>query len=966
MNNIAFTLITSDTPLSKRLSLDEHGKLVKQSAAELTRGTFEKKTIPSIEAFANELLRLGSNNALVFGMFEGQPSGRIVTKDAKPKNPGSFARCKEDVGWSMEPGIMFIDYDPEKGSKPMPKDDLVAAIREACPFLNNVRMIWRPSASSLIRNTKTGDEVRGVEGQHIYFAVSRAADIPRIGKIISERLWLAGYGRYDTSASGSALERTIVDGAVWQPERLDFEGGAICVTPLKQDTLTPVIIPGDCDMLRSDAVSPLTPVEQHDLKIRKEKAFAETKGIRDTTKNAYIEARAQEIADNPTDPASLEKARNTVREAVEGCLLFGDFVLISKDGEKVRVSELLDNPKKWHNARFHDPLEPEYGGNDSRIAWANLFSGGRPYVFSHAHGGRKFTLVRAVKVIKLLPGATHLVVDQTLEVLRADGDLFDSADSIIRIVDGEMLPVSKEWLLDRLGRVIQYERFDKRSGHNVPTDPPNAVASRILAKRGERGFKTIKAVATAPTMTPSGRLIGSPGMDDETGILLLADEPWPEIPMLPTSDQVRKAYELIWKPFEKFPFPAGEKAKHESVLLAAILTAAVRSCLKTAPGFGFDAPTAGSGKTLLARSLGILATGKEPDVSPAPEDEAEFRKRIFTQLLRGAGSVLIDNLTGALDSAALAAVMTAEELTDRILGTMTSATVANRALWLLSGNNLRLVGDLNRRFMIARIDPAMEASEVYQRTFDLDPADYCRRHRIEMIAAALTIFRGYIAAGRPNVVKGSFASFDDWSATVRQTVAWIGQIGLAPVTDPLEILKLQCDQDPEQNKLESLLAEWETAFGNAPVTASTAMSEADSGNRNELKHVIAEISGGIGDKCVRLFSRWIEKHSGKIVGGRSFERDPRKTGGLKWWTVRRHHQRAEQKEPEKEGQPTQQKLDKLDKLDDSYLSPGRSSCQFSIGKGNYPTNPTNPTPSRNSAVPFSPPIEVEEDGDDYI
>lgn len=55
-------------------------------------------------------------------------------------------------------------------------------------------------------------------------------------KEAAAQLYRGSYGYFAISRAGTLLKRTIVDTAVWQPERLDFVGGAVCTPPLKQRT----------------------------------------------------------------------------------------------------------------------------------------------------------------------------------------------------------------------------------------------------------------------------------------------------------------------------------------------------------------------------------------------------------------------------------------------------------------------------------------------------------------------------------------------------------------------------------------------------------------------------------------------------------------------------------------------------------------------------------------------------------
>jgi hypothetical protein len=88
------------------------------------------------------------------------------------------------------------------------------------------------------------------------------------------------------------------------------------------------------------------------------------------------------------------------------------------------VRQLLENPEQWHGARFADPLEPDYR-EDNRIAWANLCGGGRPYLYSHAHGGQRYVLIRQKVRLRLVAGSASEHADRALEVLREDGRLYE-------------------------------------------------------------------------------------------------------------------------------------------------------------------------------------------------------------------------------------------------------------------------------------------------------------------------------------------------------------------------------------------------------------------------------------------------------------------------------------------------------------------------------------------------------------
>ena len=107
------------------------------------------------------------------------------------------------------------------------------------------------------------------------------------------------------------------------------------------------------------------------------------------------------------------------------------------------------------------------------------------------------------------------------------------------------------------------------------------------------------------------------------------------------------------------------------------------------------------------------------------------------------------------------------------------------------------------------------------------------------MAAALTILRGFHAAGRPDQKLGAWGSFVAWSDLVRQAIVWAG------VADPgLARRELVEQNDHEAAALRGLLAGWEelTPPGKG-LTAAAALNKMDE-NRDRfdtLRTALAEI-----------------------------------------------------------------------------------------------------------------------------
>lgn len=244
---VSLTVVQSIKPdiLSKSFFLGEDGSLIKQSGGNMIEGTCWT-WCPTVTEFATGLAALQPNQALVFGVC-GHDTATILPKAVIQKGNHSVsgpvvARDRDHFRWPEGPGVLMIDYDPEKDKPPLPMEELLDAFYVTWPDLRKHPHVWCASASSSIYRVDTGEELRGVLGQRIYVFVQDATDIPRAGTVLFKRLWLSGFGRYDLSKSGSLLERSLADASVWQPERFDFAGGAQCGQGLEQRRPVPVVL----------------------------------------------------------------------------------------------------------------------------------------------------------------------------------------------------------------------------------------------------------------------------------------------------------------------------------------------------------------------------------------------------------------------------------------------------------------------------------------------------------------------------------------------------------------------------------------------------------------------------------------------------------------------------------------------------------------------------------------------------
>lgn len=901
---LAFTVITGINPdrLTKIIGLNTHGGMRKETSAMLSKGLAQRVYAADLNDLKDHLDALNSAQAVTWGVTKDDSIAVCTQGDTKALQAGSIARTRENFRFRAAPGVMMLDHDG------LPDGELSAIqfidrLIAAAPALADAPMLWRPSASAGCV-APDGSILSGLNRHRLYIPVMDATLIPEAGKALEALLWSTpGAGWCDVGVAGQRLPRCLIDVSVWQPERLDFAG-----PPVMEDGVTRAGIDGvifgdataqfNLGLLIDSATPSIKKQAQAGLKAART-AVAEKC---ETARRNWVENKAPALAQRRG--IKLIQAKNVLERAAVHQVLMGDFELTCSDGQVVNVAQLLDNPHRWHNERFADPLDPDA---DKRVAVARLLNGTRPDLYSHRHGGMRYELRRQSARVQIGRGMRVDSTDAVLHVLRERSELFDfGTNAIAYVADGKATPVNRDWLVDHAGRVAEFysvrtERDDDgsvTSTREIPEDAPPYIANAIIAKNGGRNFRKLTAVTTAPTLRPDGSVLDEPGHDAKTGLMYVTAEAYPlSVPSAPTVEQALDALAKLWHPVRLFPF-ADEVAV--GVTLAAMLSACLRPALPTCPAFGFDAPAAGTGKTLLAKCIAALATGGDVAVLPPTNQEDECRKRLFAGLRGGFKVLLWDNVRDPLGNSVIDSFLTSALFADRVLGVSENVELPNRSLFLVSGNNLVLTGDTHRRILLARLDAQIETP--FKREFEFDPLTEVCNNRQVLVVAALTIVRAYIAAGRPKVASGRIASFELWDDLVRQPLCWLKERMIESsrdlkdfpmFVDPTESIDRAASENPETAKLAALVNAWIDVFGNTPTSPAQAIAQASEGfgSRSVLFDALDEIAGQNGKLNVRILGRWLERHAGQLCTGLRLVL-ANKTNGLKRWTVVRTLERA--------------------------------------------------------------------------
>ncbi len=155
-----------------------------------------------------------------------------------------------------------------------------------------------------------------------------------------------------------------------------------------------------------------------------------------------------------------------------------------------------------------------------------------------------------------------------------------------------------------------------------------------------------------------------------------------------------------------------------------------------------------AGKGLLLDCISRIVTGERFTVATYTADEDELRKRITSIVLAGDRLVMFDNLGGKFGNATLDAALTGTRWKDRLLGVNRMVAAPMYQTWYATGNNVAVAADTARRICHCRLESPLERPEERSDLRHRDRLGWVGANRGRLLAAALTILRGYCAAGR--------------------------------------------------------------------------------------------------------------------------------------------------------------------------------------------------------------------------
>ncbi|MHA6262489.1 hypothetical protein ACXYMO_04745 [Arenibacterium sp. CAU 1754] len=402
---------------------------------------------------------------------------------------------------------------------------------------------------------------------------------------------------------------------------------------------------------------------------------------------------------------------------------------------------------------------------------------------------QKLSDIRSATDIDAAQPFADLVKHTVIGIQFANKDapvLFRTVDGVSRI---KRLPEAGVVAIDRLDRDTFASELetslsffkDDGEGRRVSEIAPKEVVRHLHTRAHELPVPYLEGITSAPVFGRGG-LICEPGYHASEH-LYFAPAPGlvvPEVPQNVTEDDLKEAIRLLVQEWlGDYPFDGLTRDELEAAALGgdkdnpppASLLNFIGACLEQLvrpliagplPMTLIDKPSPRTGASQLAMQAKLISDGnKSTQVLPKGEEERE--KRFFADLMEADREAIFDNVTGRVDSPALAKLLTDDKFKGRRLGQSEMVSMPVRKSYRMTGNNPMLTKELAERVSKVRLDARMERPGLRTgfRHPDLDA--WVAKNRGKLIWALLVLVRNWYQKGKPPpaspVVWGAYSEY---------------------------------------------------------------------------------------------------------------------------------------------------------------------------------------------------------------
>lgn len=364
----------------------------------------------------------------------------------------------------------------------------------------------------------------------------------------------------------------------------------------------------------------------------------------------------------------------------------------------------------------------------------------------------------------------------------------------------------------------KFNWYTERYKQIAPSDPSEKLIKLLMTGIDLNGFRVLKGVCEWPLVHKSGVVITKRGYHPEIERIVALPASFNlETPETPSAEEVKAAVQLLQDDLLS-DFPFADDASRANAMAAMLQLFCGDLMEPPYPLHFFQAPMAGTGKSLLVKAICGILFGQEPSIMTLGENDAETRKRLSGQLFSLAPYVFFDNLPPKVHSNALAAALTTTTWSDRLLGGNIIKKVDVNALWMATGNNVVFSNELARRIVLVELEPADENPSSRSGFKHPKLLKWVYKNREALIRANLILIRNWFAQGQP---KGQEAlgSYESYSMVIGGILQAAGIQGFLKnrTNDFL-------NQDDETTCWNHIVQQWYLRFGETPISAGKLLT----------------------------------------------------------------------------------------------------------------------------------------------
>lgn len=698
---------------SSKAYLYENGKLKKDVDASTHHTDYlgQVVTFESLAGFRKHLAELTPDTVLVYGVPVtdfGKEEFIIMPKYEVGENVATLeqedqhrviSRTRENFHFPVgKPGIFMIDIDE---STDIEND--VATILKEISQLAAAQYVRQYSSSSNI--FFEGQLVKKPSGIHLYWLIDDASSIPGVAKIIFDRLVLAGHHRIKLASNGAMLTRSLIDMMVYQPERIDFAGGAVLLTVGLTQSRDPLLVNRHLPMMvTSSKFKTLTTKEEKAVKATWERAREQSAPASVAKAETWIKAAANDFERDArkTFLRSMNSSNNTF-------VIQPGFKLTDSTGKQFDVNEIVEAMKsdmnaavaKYHAMSIIDPETEERGKTKLFInAQTETIN-----IHSFAQGGKKYRVTVCPTIEK-----TELNddIESVMNILIKTKRFFVMGDSLVYLHENGKVQqfFSKDESVRQFIFAVSGKFFDYlKDGRDAMTmDFAKFVLDNVI---NFEGFPVLDRVSEIPALDDNLTMYGTRKGYHAASKTYFLNDFIPCTTKIIDDASAQRAVDYLLSPFQHYQL--AHKDSGRSALLAAVMTASIRPIINTAPAVMVWTPTGGqsTGKSALTNAL-CKITGKESRLVRWSINREEMAKRFTTHLLEGKGKAIrIENIGERIkfDNDDLANIISEPAFTGRILGVSKTVTAPTNFYIVASANNYDPSKDLAIRMLDIELIP---------------------------------------------------------------------------------------------------------------------------------------------------------------------------------------------------------------------------------------------------------------------